>query len=293
MRQHSLADGTPSSIQVCPIQGEHVTAVSAFLQANLNPDIEPRRWERLMEPPWGAVGPNRGFQLLHDGDVVGVYLAVYSTHDDGKIRVCNLAAFCVAPDYRQHSLRLIRALTRQKDWVITDLSPSGVVPDLNSRLGFEHFDVSTRLVVNRPALRRRATMISDPASVLEILQGDDRRVYLDHRDAPASRHLVVRDGDSYGYVVYRRSRWKRMRVFATVLFVGGDPAVLDRSWTSISAHLLAQGMIGTLAERRILGFAPRGPGRDLSHPRPKMFKGGDPGKRTSDDLYSELTLLEW
>lgn len=289
-----MADGTVSTVQVAPIHAEHVTAVSAFLHAHLNPNIERQSWEWLMEPPWGAVGPNRGFQLLHDGDIVGVYLAVYSIHDDGKTRVCNLAAFCVAQDYRQHSLRLIRALTRQKDWVITDLSPSGVVPDLNARLGFEHFDVSTRLVLNRPTLRRRATLVFDPESVLRTLEGDDRRVYLDHRDAPASRHLVVRDGeDSYGYVIYRRSRWKRMRAFATVLFVGGDPAVLDRSWPAISAHLMAQGMVATLAERRILGFVPRGPGRDLAHPRPKMFKGGEPGKRASDDLYSELTLLEW
>lgn len=287
-------DATPSRATVLPIGPDDSRAVMDFLHQHLNTRVPPARWAALLNPPWGQVGPNQGFKLVNGHhQIVGVYVAVYSIRSGGAVRVCNLAAFCVLEEHRSRSLLLLRALLRQKDWVMTDLSPSGVVPALNERLGFEHLDTSTRLVLNRPRLSRRNRISTDPAVLQAVLRGADATVFADHRHAAAARHLLVQDEHGHGYLVFRRDRRKRLPLFASPLYAGGDPGALRRMWPAVSAHLLAQGLPATLAEKRVLGFTPSGPGRDLEQPRPKMSRGTLPPEAASNSLYSELTLLEW
>ncbi|MGK3952191.1 hypothetical protein ACLKM7_07675 [Microbacterium sp. I2] len=267
--------------------------MSRFLQENLNRRVSADAWKALLQPPWGTVGPNRGFQLRSAGRVVGAYAAVYSSRGHA-VDVCNLAAFCVLEDFRSHSLLLVRALLRQRGYLFTDLSPSGNVPAMNERLGFRHLDTSTRLVANLPHPARGVEISDDPAMLEATLTGAALEVYLDHRGARASRHLLVRDGDRYAYLLYRRDRRKRLPVFAAPLHVAGDTELLASAWRGVASHLLRNGFLATLAERRVLGFTPGGIGRSLRNPRTKMFKPAETAAAGDIDyLYSELTLLEW
>ncbi|WP_147038875.1 hypothetical protein [Microbacterium aerolatum] len=245
-----------------------------------------------MTPPWASSSSIRGFQLVSDDEVVGAYVGVYSEReiDGSEVSVCNLAAFCVRPEFRTHSLRLMRAMLAQKERIFTDLSPSGAVPAMNERLGFQHLDASTRIVLNLPGLGRGVTVTEDTQDLERTLVGADAALYRDHRDASAARHLLIRTPDGYAYLVYRRDRRKRLPLFATPLYAGGDSEILRQGWAAAGSHLLGKGLPFTLAEPRILGFAPGGPGRALGHPRPRMHKG-EPAPR--DYLYSELALLSW
>ena len=285
-------------VTVAPVLREHIDAVASFLHEHLNARVPLEAWHDLLAPPWDdSSAPNSGFQLLSGGVIVGVYAAVYSRRrwiGEEDVLTCNLAAFCVQEDFRVHSLRLLRALLAQKGYVFTDLSPSGNVPALNERLGFHRLDTSTRLVANVPWPRRsRVHVTNDPRSLESTLEGRDAEVYRDHRSARASRHLLVQAEEGYAYLLYRRDRRKRVAGFASPLFVGGDPRLLESAWAQVAAYMLRRGMFATLAERRVLGFTPRGIGRGLAHPRPKMFKGNGTDGTQIDYLYSELTLLEW
>lgn len=281
-------------VAVREIQADDADRVGAFLHAHLNPRVAADSWQALVEPPWADIGPNHGYQLVDDqGQVVGVYLAVYSARPYGPV-VCNLAAFCVLEEHRSHSLRLVRALLRQKGFVFTDLSPSGAVPSMNERLGFRHLDTATRLVVNVPRPGRRTAVTADSSVLAATLIGDDAIVYRDHLRAAAARHALVVDGAEYGYLMYRRDRRKRLPLFASPLHVGGSVAVLERNWAAVATHLAERGFVATLAERRVLGFTPGGPGRDLHRPRPKMYLERSGGAEPPVDyLYSELTLIQW
>jgi hypothetical protein len=283
---------TTPSARVREIATADLAAVCEFLRVELNRRVPATAWRALFEPPWGPFGPNHGYQLLDPQDkVVGVYAAVYSTRDEGRVTVCNLAAFCVVQDYRQHAALLARAVTRQKGYSFTDLSPSGNVPALNARLGFERLDTATRLVLNTPGRARGRSVTEDPGALETSLIGRDLRVYTDHRSAAAARHLIMEDGGDYAYLMYRRDRRRRLPLFASPIYAGGSRELLELGWSSVGSHLLRKGLVATLGEVRILGFAPPGPGRELAAPRVKMFKG-----RTAaevDYLYSELTLLEW
>ncbi|MBB5786256.1 hypothetical protein [Jiangella mangrovi] len=287
--------GAPAVV-VRPISDADTGAASRFLHQHLNQRVSAAAWGRLLAPPWKADAPNRGFQLLSDdGAVVGVYAAVYSDRDIAGERVpfCNLAAFCVLEEYRAHSLRLVRALLGQKGYVFTDLSPSGNVIALNERLGFQRLDTATRLVANLPRPQRGTRVTTAPAALDHVLTGRDAEIHRDHRQAPAAQHVLVERGGEHGYLVYRRDRRKRLPFFATPLYAGGDPGVLQAAWPAVSAHLLRQGLPLTLAERRVLGFTPGGPGVELAGPRPRMFRAKDVGAESIDHLYSELTLVRW
>jgi hypothetical protein len=282
-----------SEVSVSAVRADDADRVSLFLHTHLNRRVPAAAWTALIHPPWGAVGPNHGYQLL-DGNnqTVGVYLAVYSMRESGRRAVCNLAAFFVVEAHRTQSLRLIRALLGQKGYVFTDLSPSGNVPAMNERLGFRRLNTATRLVLNAPDAARGVTVTDSRAILAEILVGRDADVYRDHLRAPAARHALMLHGDCYAYLMYRRDRRKRLPLFASPLYGGGDGDLLEGSWPAVGAHLLRRGLAATLAEKRVLGFTPRGIGRELVAPRVKMYRG-DAGEGDIDYLYSELTLLQW
>lgn len=282
-----------SAVALLPIGDEDVSAVAAFLHEHLNRRVAIEAWTRLLDPAWGA-GPNHGFRLVTEGRIVGAYAAVYARRRFGPddVLVANLAAFCVLPEHRSHSLRLIRALLGQKGVEFTDLSPSGNVVGMNERLGFRRLDTGTRLVPNLPARPSRLRITADADAIGAALDGDDATIFRDHRDAPAARHVLVQDDDRCAYLMYRRVSRKRLPVFAAPLHRAGDADLLRSAWPQVAAHLLRRGFLLTLAERRVLGFVP-GIGRDLRAPRPKMVKGPHLDEATTDYLYSELVLLDW
>ncbi len=280
-----------------PIASEDAAAVSRFFHENLNSGVPASAWRPLLTPPWdGGKAPNHGFQLIADDSIVGAYAAVYSSRTLGgrETTVCNLAAFCVVEQFRAHSLRLVRALLGQKDMLFTDLSPSGNVIAMNERLGFQHLDTTTRILVNLPLrVSREVRFSSDPSALSSTLIGPDATIYQDHRAAPAARHLLAKFSGGYLYLMYRRHRMKRLPIFALPLYVGGDKERLEALWPLVTAHLFRRGFPATLAETRLVGFSPSGMGITLSASRPRMVRGRGIDMASLDYSYSELTLLEW
>lgn len=284
-----------AGIEIAPITAAEAASAAQFLHDELNDGVSAAAWLALLQPPWGGA-PNHGFLLRDEGRIVGVYAAVYSERVAAglPVAVCNLAAFCVLEGYRMHGLRLVRALLKQPGFVFTDFSPSGNVVAMNERLGFVRLEGATRLVVNLPHLPSRGIRLTqDPALLTATLHGAAAAVYRDHRDTAAARHLLVTRGDEYAYLVFRADSRKRMRVFATPLYVGGSRRLLEDAWSDVRSHLLTHHrLLFTLAERRILSFA-RGLGRELRNPRPKMVRGDALLAGEVDYLYSELALVSW
>lgn len=282
--------------EVLPIGDDDIDAAAAFLHRQLNRAVPEAAWRALLAPPWPADAPNHGFQLVTADGIVGVYAAVYARRElpTGPAQVCNLAAFCVLESYRADSLRLVRALLRQPGYEFTDLSPSGNVVALNERLGFRRLDTATRICANPPALPRRGVRVTGDHGILAArLRGEDAVVHRDHRSAAAARHVLVFDDDAYAYVIVRRDRRRRLPLFATTLYAGGDRAFLEHHWPLVASHLLLRhGIAFMLAERRILGFVPRF-GRDQRTPRAKMLRSAVLDPDRLDYLYSELALMQW
>lgn len=285
------------AIQVSPITGADVPAVAAFLHAHLNGRVSADAWARSVDVPWAVDAPNHGFMLLDPAcGVVGVHLAFYAQRQiDGRAeRFCNLGAWCVRPEFRLHSLKLLKALLAQPGYHFTDLSPSGSVIPLNQRLKFQFLDTTTALVPNLPwpSVPGRFRVSSDPAVVARTVTGAERRLYEDHVAAGAARHAVIVDGDRSCYVVFRKDRRRNLPLFASILHVS-DPELFRRAARPFARHLLIRhGALASLAELRVVGGRPR-PSVLLSTPRRKMFRSPSLGPDQIDYLYSELVCVAW
>ena len=96
------------AVELTPITDADIADVADFLRVNMNPKVT---WARACVPPWKVDAPNHGFMLRDGQRVVGVQLAFYSERlVAGRAeRFCNMGAWCVLPEYRFHSIRLVMA----------------------------------------------------------------------------------------------------------------------------------------------------------------------------------------
>jgi hypothetical protein len=284
------------AVHLHPITSADVRAVAEFLHAEMNSRVASAEWEAAITPPWSCDQPNYGFLLRTDERIVGVYLAFYSERkiEARTERFCNLAAWCVIDEYRSFSLRLLNALLAQKGYHFTDLSPSGNVIPLNTRLKFSHLDVATALVPNLPwpLWSWRVRVISAPREIEQTLSGHDLKIYRDHARAAAARHVVVVEDDATCYVMFRRVRRKKLPLFASILYVGNHDLFRDLAKYVFRHLLLRHGIAATLAELRVVGDRPT-PSTMLKSPRPKMYRSASLRPDQIDDLYSELTCVAW
>jgi hypothetical protein len=284
-------------VRVTPITTADVPAVAAFLHANLNSRVPADAWARALRVPWPVEAPNHGFWLrADDGTVLGVHLAFYSdrTIDGRPERFCNLGAWCVLPDHRFHGVKLLKALLAQEGYHFTDLSPSGNVVPINTRLKFEFLDTTTALMPNLPwpTWPGRGSISAEPAVIEATLTGAELRRYRDHVRAAAARHLVLRRGDEWCYVVFRRDRRKNLPLFASILHVS-NPDLFRRMTRPLARYLLLRyGVAATLVELRVAGHRPR-PSTLLRAPRRKMFRSTRLPADRIDYLYSELVCVAW
>jgi hypothetical protein len=291
-----MAVAVAKTVQLVPITDSDVRRAAEFLNANLNQRVPADHWERAVDLPWSVDKPNAGFMLLDGDSVVGVQLAFYSerTIDGRRESFCNLGAWCVLPEYRFHSLRLLKAALAQDGYHFTDLSPYGTVIRVNTKLGFGFLDTTTRLVPNAPwpTLPRRNVITSDPENIERTVTGRDLQIYRDHAATGAARHLVlIREAD-YCYVVFRKDRRKNLPLFASVLYVS-NPELFRKMARPLARYLLVHHRaLATLMEDRIVGHRPRLAFK-LRSPRRKMFRSPHLEPAQIDDLYSELVCVSW
>ena len=104
--------------------------------------------------------------------------------------------------------------------------------------------------------------------------------------------MVLRSGDEWCYVVFRKDRRKGLPLFASLLHVS-NPALFRRCARPFTRHLLVRhGIPATLLEQRVAGHRPW-PSVLLKSPRRKMFRSTGLAPDQIDYLYSELVCVAW
>ena len=285
------------SLRVAPIMPADVPTVADFLHAHLNRRLSSRVWARSLTVPWKVDAPNHGFMLVDEkagNRVVGAYLAFYADRmiDGERVAFCNLGGWCVLPEHRLHSVRLLSALLAQEGYHFTDLTPSGNVVPINQRYDFQPLDTTLAAVPNLPwpSLPGRIRVSSDPRVVERTLRGPDLELYHDHAGTQAARHVVLTHRGETCYVVFRRDRPKNLPLFASLVHVS-NPALFRRGFRPFTRHLLIRHRLpATLVELRVAGYRPW-PAVNLGTPRHKMFRSRRLRPDQIDYLYSELVCV--
>lgn len=281
------------AVELSPITDADLPAVAEFLHANHNDRVP---WAAsCSREPWAIDAPNHGF-LLRDGErVVGTLLALYSERViAGRLeRFCNMGSWCVLPDYRSGSMRLVKALLAQQDYHFTVLSPDDGPREVLAWLKFRFFDTSAALIPNLPwpTMPGRTRISADPDVIESALAGRELSLYRDHAQALAAHHLVLTRGRHTCYVMYRVFRYRGVPVFALVLHVS-NPILFHRALIPLTRHLLMRhGLVATLAELRDIQVKP--PLSFTLDNWPKMFRSPTLEARQIDYLYSELACVPW
>jgi hypothetical protein len=279
------------TVEVVPITDTDVTAAADFLHANLDDRVP---WARACSAmPWKVDAPNQGFMLCDGQRIVGVHLAFYSERlIAGEIeRFCNLGAWCVLPEFRFHSIRLLKELLAQDGYHFTGFSPSKKVLPIHRRFQFRCLDTSAALIPHLPWLSVPGlTKISaDPAVIERRLAGPELELYRDHTQALAARNLVLTRGQDSCYVVYREMRYKNVPVVAVILHVS-NPGLFRRAMVPLTRYLLVRRrLVATLAELRIIGHPP--PLSFRLNSWPKTYRSSSLEAGQIDYLYSELVCV--
>ncbi|MEZ5987788.1 MAG: hypothetical protein R3F30_01410 [Planctomycetota bacterium] len=278
------------SLTVEPLGEDDLPAVAALMHAHMNPRIPVADWERSYRMPWARCGPHYGYGLWQDGRLAGAYTVIWSRRTvDGREELFgNLAAWCVEPELRLHSLSLLKQVLADKQVHLTDLSPKPEVARLMRRFGFEALDTTWCLMPNLPwwGLTR---ILTDPAAIAARLAGDARQVFEDHRDVGAVHHLLLDVRDRPCHVMYHR-RTRKGVPCVTVLHVS-EPAALPGRYLGLGGHFLRrERALLTVWEDRFLVRRPLLSRRTAS-PHAKLFRSPTLGPGRIDNLYSELVTL--
>ena len=280
------------TVELSPITDLDIAEVADFLHANYKDRIP---WARSrLAGPWKVEAPNHGFVLRDGQRIVGAHLAFYSERlVAGRMeRFCDLGTWYVLPEFRFHSLRLIKALLEQDGYHFTALTPSDKVASIHARLGFRPLDTSACLIPNLPCPTRpgRTTISVDPDVIESTLARTELRLYRDHAQALAARHMVLIRGPDSCYVMYRETRVMGVPLAAIVHV--SNPDLFRRAILPLTRHLLVRHrLVATLAELRIIEYRP-----SLSvkmTPSPKMYRSASLEPGQIDDLYSELVCVPW
>lgn len=283
------------SLQVTPIQAEHLQEVGVFLYEQMGRRIAAADWVRSLTRPWAAEVPNHGMQLRDDGRLVGVLLAVYSDQSiDGRVeRFCNPHSWCVLDGYRSGSLQLVLEVIRQRGYHFTMYTPNPKVAEVFLGLRFRLLDDRLLYLPHWPApwaLRGGRFAEGRPERIGALLQAAARAEFEAHRDLPWLRFVAFGAPGDACLAIYKPTRIKRLP--AARLLHLSDPTALERHRGLLQQHLLWHaGLLLTQVEARFLSATPRG-AIQRRRSQPKMLSSRSLSDGQARDVYSELTALD-
>jgi hypothetical protein len=280
------------TVELSPITDADVVAVANFLHANYDDGIP---WaDSRLRGPWKVQAPNHGFMLRDGQRIVGAHTAFYSERPvEGRMeRFCDMGTWCVLPEFRFHSIRLIKAVLAQDDYHFTSFTASDKVASIHTRLGFRPLDTSAALIPNLPwpTPPGRTTISADPDVIESTLAGTELGIYHDHAQALAARHIVLIRGPDSCYVMYRETRDKALP-FAVIVHVSNHK-LFYRAILPLTRYLLVRDRLpATLAELRIIGSRPPLSLKVTAQHKAYLSASLEPGQ--IDYLYSELLCIPW
>lgn len=275
------------------VTAETLPEFAQFLHTHLDSQRSAAGWIEALSNNWCSDRPNYGFALRAEGRIVGGIGALYADRvlAGQTRRVCNITSWCVLDAYRQQSMRLAMALLDQPDTVFTDFSPTKVVSGSLQFLKFKTLDDAQFVLPNLPGLPfGPLRLLHGEAALAAGLDAVSRKMWQDHRVFPWLRFCALAaPGQTTCLVIWKPDRLRGLPV-ARILHLG-DQDLACRGLDRLTMHLLGQGQLLSLVERRQLGKRPRF-ARIREGFIPKVFRGDHLDGVAIDYLYSETVAMD-
>ena len=268
-----------------------VDRAAEFLHRHLDPAIGRDEWQCRLRYPWAAENASYGYALVHEGELVGV-LGAYRSRQEVRgrsERFCNLHSWCVHPNYRSESLRLLSEPLRDREHTITTLTVSRDTVEIMRRFGLKPLDEKILLLPN-PLLAFgawRARITNDPRALRATLDDRHRRLLAELGPMRSARATLARQGQRWCLCLSTREQ--RRGIAATrIIYVSHPAQFADWLPAFIRSFIVNDATPVTLASPRVLARPPR-LAFLLREPRPQFFRSSRLAAEDVSCLYSELT----
>ena len=177
------------------------------LLRQINPELSKAEWYRVFTPGWESPEDYCGYGLFDGAEMVGFLGFVFSQRTiDGRLeKFCNLTSWIVRESHKGHSISLMLALRKLKDYTITDFSATGGAIEISKRLGFQVLDDRVTVLPNIPLTilvpQPELNIITEKSVIYQKLAPSEQKIFADHEALPRCHHLLV-EKDRSCYIIF-------------------------------------------------------------------------------------------
>jgi hypothetical protein len=274
-----------------PVVEADIDKVCVFLETNMRRGMTREQYRQLFLYPWLEPKPGLGYVLTENNEIVGFLGAIYSDRTIlGRVeRFCNLTNWCVLPEFRGESLKLLFAILGKRGQTIVNLSPSAEVEKMLVAMKYQVLDTYKRFslpLVHTWTLFGRGRIIHQMDRIVAAVDAGERQIIRDHAGCNCTFLLVV-DGKQKCLVVSKQRTKQGVR-FSEILYAS-DATLLRAVFEKVKWSLLKAERTWMVAiDERLMGvplpFTIRY--RRISFFQSKSITGAQ-----IDNLYSETAVL--
>ena len=219
--------------------------------------------------------PRFGHLLATGEKVVGVLLQIVSQRDGeaGVVRRCNMAAWCVDPDYRGYGHPLHARAISRRDVVYFTVTPAPFTLKTLTAVGYRRY--SEGQVIFAPLLSRgesgaRVVDYAPGRPEAARLSPSDARLLADHAGYGCYALIGLAGGEARPLIFQPRKIWRDLIPCAHLIYCR-EPADLARFGPAYGRRLARDGRLFVVSDATgpIAGVA----GRYFPEREPRYFKG--------------------
>ncbi len=254
----------------------------------MNPALSATEWRRLFTLPWASGTDTIGYGLKEGDRFVGFAACILAEIETpvGRRRTCNVSTWVVDPEHRAAAMALVMPVLKDRELIITNLTPVPSVHEIFSRMGFKTLETHIRVHPFVPSIGGGSVRF-DEAIDAHHLSDAAASVHSAHR--AFARTALVQQGDRQCYVIYTITRRRRLR---TVRLHHVSPRdglrwglrPLQRAVLRRHAAVLVE------YDARLATEAP-GPTVDVALEPTRLYRGAGVPPEAVSNAYSETVLL--
>ncbi len=280
---------TPTMPTLKAIHSEEFPLVYNDQLRILDGNMDESRWRHLLFPPWHPVSREVGYGLFEGGRIVGFagYVRSEQATAKGPRQFINVSSWVVDEAHRNAAMALMMPAIKEKDAILTNLTPLPSVHAIFSKLGFKVLETHTRTHFYVPSVGFGNTVRFDDKILPASLPAEQEPVYRSHRALARTALVDGRHGTCFVvYTVVKRRGLPGVRLHHVAPRDGLAWALRPLQ----AAVLLRHGALLVEYDRRLAVGAP-GPFVDRPITPNRLYRGTDIAPEDVTNAYSELVIL--
>ena len=273
-----MVDSTPADVVCRVIEERDLAKVVDCLTRNF-PERPRKFWTdglaRLAARPAIGALPRFGHLLAAGEAIVGVLLQIVSTREtaEGRYARCNMAAWCVDPDYRSYGHPLHARAISRREVVYFTVTPAPFTLKTLEAVGYRRYSEGQVIfapLLSRGEARARVVAYAPDRPEAALLSDSDARLLADHAALGCCAFVGLSGGEARPLVFQPRKIWRELIPCVHLVYCR-EPSDLARFGPAYGRALARHGRLFVVADA--IGPIPGLAGRFFAEREPRYYKG--------------------